>query len=824
MNWFQSSQKPSAEASAGSTSQPAAARLTPKILLRLIIAVLAVTTVMLVLNSGFQWSQLGRTIEDMELKTYDFRASTKFLQSQRRPSQDIVIVEFDDSTLNLLQDDYGTWPWPRKIHADMMGWFERVGVRAIAYDIMFVSHQKGQEASDEALIKAFQKYPDVYLGMNFDNDLMISQQLGRPFTKGDIDLIEPMALPLTIRTQEDSEGQDAFFANPGLTFNHYRALMPGLMSVKDRLGFVNHQRDVDGISRTNGLMFRLNTHVPVISPNGPYVFDETEGVWYDAHHQLINSRGMFLLKYPAFSGNKPYHFDEVARRWLDAENELITRQGQLMRKVEMPYSGYYPYMGLRLLLALRYPGEIPEMTLSENGTLNFGAHHIPLSDQGTFYINWYTNNVSRDELMAYRNQITEAMRGVQHNQNMSESDRATNLSKLSDILQKLDAQLSQMNSVEPYHRVSAWQVIKAMRDAHRPNVSKHEQEQNAMLAKFLRNKIVFVGTTALATYDIKSTPISPLLPGVILQATMFDNLYQNNFYLRRATPNANLIITLLICLVVAAASFQSRSATTGFLLAMAMGVLYVISAVVLFSHAGYWINVAIPIVAIILTTTVVYMVKYILRDKDYEKTYVMATTDSMTGLFNHRFFQEHMRLSMERASRAGDKFSLVLIDIDRFKIFNDTYGHQAGDEVLRCVARKLQKSVRSVDIVCRYGGEELAVVLDKATEEEALEVARKLVKAVAEEPYPIAEGASRYVSISCGVSTFPTHGTTTQELIDFSDQGLYRAKECGRNQVGAQRDEDMVEKQEVDLNVVNGLIRPEESPLGKPRDTFKQVS
>ena len=105
------------------------------------------------------------------------------------------------------------------------------------------------------------------------------------------------------------------------------------------------------------------------------------------------------------------------------------------------------------------------------------------------------------------------------------------------------------------------------------------------------------------------------------------------------------------------------------------------------------------------------MVKYISRDRAYEQTYKLATTDAMTGLKNHRFFQEHMLQSIERANRLSIPFSLLLIDIDYFKKFNDTYGHQAGDRVLIAVAKKLEENVRKVDLVARYGGEEMAIVL-----------------------------------------------------------------------------------------------------------------
>ena len=147
-----------------------------------------------------------------------------------------------------------------------------------------------------------------------------------------------------------------------------------------------------------------------------------------------------------------------------------------------------------------------------------------------------------------------------------------------------------------------------------------------------------------------------------------------------------------------------RSALAGFLTTANVAVLYVLLTIILYQSMNLWINIAMPLVSLIITITITFMLKYILRDKDYEKTYALATTDSMTGLYNHRFFQEHMRRSIDQANRFKHKYSLLLIDIDFFKKFNDTYGHQAGDEVLRHVARKLKKTVRNVDIVARYGG------------------------------------------------------------------------------------------------------------------------
>ena len=125
-----------------------------------------------------------------------------------------------------------------------------------------------------------------------------------------------------------------------------------------------------------------------------------------------------------------------------------------------------------------------------------------------------------------------------------------------------------------------------------------------------------------------------------------------------------------------------------------------------------------------------------------------------------------------------------MIDIDFFKKFNDTYGHQAGDAVLRGVAHTLKINVRSSDVVCRYGGEEMAIILKDTDFDQAFLTAEKVCKTIAAKPFKIAANTEKQVTISLGVSTYPICGLETQEMIEFADRGLYAAKENGRNQVG----------------------------------------
>ena len=189
-----------------------------------------------------------------------------------------------------------------------------------------------------------------------------------------------------------------------------------------------------------------------------------------------------------------------------------------------------------------------------------------------------------------------------------------------------------------------------------------------------------------------------------------------------------------------------------------------------------------------------------LKAQDFEYTYKLATTDGLTDLYNHRYFQEKLKDHMKRADKNASGFSVVLIDIDFFKKFNDTYGHQAGDEVLRQVGQVLKKSVKSKDLVARYGGEEMVIILADTNTNAAVKIAQRICQNIGSRKFKLGEGLEVNVTISLGVATYPVHGRTSTELIEFADQGLYRAKESGRNQVGDIRE---TEKQCIEENLQN---------------------
>ena len=166
----------------------------------------------------------------------------------------------------------------------------------------------------------------------------------------------------------------------------------------------------------------------------------------------------------------------------------------------------------------------------------------------------------------------------------------------------------------------------------------------------------------------------------------------------------------------------------------------------------------------------------------YRKMETMATTDGLTGLTNHRAFQQRFQDLLERAQRHSHKVALLLCDVDHFKKVNDNYGHPVGDEVLRRVARVLQDVPRKIDIPARYGGEEFAVLLDNVDVAQAKTVAERIRIEISKVVVETDKG-SLSVTESIGVAAFPDDGTDRATLIERADLALYHAKHTGRNRV-----------------------------------------
>ena len=178
---------------------------------------------------------------------------------------------------------------------------------------------------------------------------------------------------------------------------------------------------------------------------------------------------------------------------------------------------------------------------------------------------------------------------------------------------------------------------------------------------------------------------------------------------------------------------------------------------------------------------------YVDIEKEHGKELkTLVNIDELTGLYNHRYFQEYLTKSIEYSNENNNKISLLFMDIDYFKNYNDTNGHQAGDLLLREVGNILKSCIRENDIVARYGGEEFAAILPNTEEESAIVVGERIRKAIENTYFYGQENQpNKNITISIGVSSYPDKSKTKHQLINTADDALYRAKSFNKNRVEA---------------------------------------
>lgn len=166
----------------------------------------------------------------------------------------------------------------------------------------------------------------------------------------------------------------------------------------------------------------------------------------------------------------------------------------------------------------------------------------------------------------------------------------------------------------------------------------------------------------------------------------------------------------------------------------------------------------------------------------YEQVHSQALHDPLTQLYSHRAFQERLQEELLRAGRSQTPLSIILCDLDHFKTYNDRYGHQAGDHLLRTVSAILASFARPVDMAARYGGEEFALILPNFVRSEAVDLANRIRLRVCAEPF-IFQGQATRATMSLGVASYPQDATTASQMVRAADERLYKAKHGGRNQV-----------------------------------------
>jgi two-component system, cell cycle response regulator len=172
-----------------------------------------------------------------------------------------------------------------------------------------------------------------------------------------------------------------------------------------------------------------------------------------------------------------------------------------------------------------------------------------------------------------------------------------------------------------------------------------------------------------------------------------------------------------------------------------------------------------------------------LRD-NMQMSIELAITDGLTGLFNRRYMETHLGTLVDQAAARGKPITVLVLDIDYFKAINDSYGHDAGDDVLREFALRIRKATRNIDLACRYGGEEFVIVMPETDMAVATAVAERLRRRIATEPFAIQKGARHLeVTISIGIAALAGVDDNAATILKRADQALYRAKRDGRNRV-----------------------------------------
>ena len=296
------------------------------------------------------------------------------------------------------------------------------------------------------------------------------------------------------------------------------------------------------------------------------------------------------------------------------------------------------------------------------------------------------------------------------------------------------------------------------------------------------NKIVYFGATAASLFDIKTVPVDKVYPGVEVQATYVNNLLDGSL-IHKVPAWVDVFAAFLLAALTVLCVLKIPSMPVALGSSITIYTVYIMFTYYAMQFKNLWFGIISPIIFAFLAFVVTVIIKYLIKSRDFDQQYKLATTDGLTELYNHRYFQEQLQIQVNHSKRYGTPVSLIIIDIDFFKKFNDMYGHQSGDAVLRQVAFTLKKNVRLTDIVCRYGGEEMSIILPNTKYDEAVNIAKKLCTIVSSKSFKLTNSRESNVTISLGVASFGDDGDTPAKIIESADKRLYNAKENGRNRV-----------------------------------------
>ena len=312
----------------------------------------------------------------------------------------------------------------------------------------------------------------------------------------------------------------------------------------------------------------------------------------------------------------------------------------------------------------------------------------------------------------------------------------------------------------------------------------------------MRDRLVLIGSTAHSLNDLFATPYSgdrqksQYLPGVLIHANLASQILSaalDGRKLIRAVSEPYewlwvVIWTSLVSGISLLVLYRSNFSQNNLSLVQSTTICIVLPGAILLGSgyllflSGWWLPVVTPLFSLIGSTIAV-------SNHHQQKQKKLAFIDGLTQIPNRRFFDQFLEQHWLESKRKHQSLCLILCDVDHFKKYNDTYGHQAGDLCLQKVARVINQNVRSHDLAARYGGEEFVVILPNTIPAEAMTIAKRIGDRLRDLQLPHSSSqASEYVSLSCGVaSTSKNLVTSPQELIEYADRALYQAKEQGRD-------------------------------------------
>ena len=297
--------------------------------------------------------------------------------------------------------------------------------------------------------------------------------------------------------------------------------------------------------------------------------------------------------------------------------------------------------------------------------------------------------------------------------------------------------------------------------------------------KNFNGAICLVGITGFGLFDIKPVPLEPEYPGIGIIANALDTLMDENYI--HIPPVWMDILLLYFLALLPAFLIRGKNPFKETVFVFLVGVCYFGVAFFLFLK-GLRIQIFYPLFGLFLSYVIVATYNFVRMAVEKQDLFSISITDGLTGLCNIRYFK--MLLETEiKMSRSGmsSGFVIVLTDIDHFKKFNDTYGHQVGDYILREVSNTLKMSVRATDIVARYGGEEMVLLLKNISFAYGMEVTEKMRTNIEENNF--FDGKQNYsVTLTFGVASYMPDDTV-DSIIKRADEGLYKGKESGRNRV-----------------------------------------